>query len=139
MPHEITRCGKYNNAQTFSTLKSVSVSSGGKRIAISQPTYLPRIGYFDLVDQVNTFVFLDTVQFEKQSWQQRSRIKTPTGLQWLTGLSRFADGPFKKSSKLKSIVPFSGESTAICCRRIMQSRHISIVTSASLHFSQAAC
>ncbi len=30
------------------------------------------------------FVLLDNVQFEKQSWQQRNRIKTPTGLQWLT-------------------------------------------------------
>ena len=54
------------------------------RIAICQPTYLPWLGYFDLMDQVDTFVLLDTVQFEKQSWQQRNRIKTPTGLQWLT-------------------------------------------------------
>ncbi|MGA8493604.1 MAG: WbqC family protein [Terriglobales bacterium] len=54
------------------------------RVAISQPTYLPWIGYLDLIDQVDTFVFLDNVQFEKQSWQQRNRIKTPTGLQWLT-------------------------------------------------------
>jgi hypothetical protein len=54
------------------------------RVAICQPTYLPWLGYFDLMDQVDTFVILDTVQFEKQSWQQRNRIKTPTGLQWLT-------------------------------------------------------
>jgi hypothetical protein len=54
------------------------------RVAICQPTYLPWLGYFDLIDQVDTFVFLDTVQFERQSWQQRNRIKTPTGLQWLT-------------------------------------------------------
>jgi WbqC-like protein family len=54
------------------------------RIAISQPTYLPWLGYFDLIEQVDCFVVLDTVQFEKQSWQQRNRIKTPTGLQWLT-------------------------------------------------------
>lgn len=54
------------------------------KIAISQPTYLPWLGYFDLIDQVDLFVFLDNVQFEKQSWQQRNRIKTPTGLQWLT-------------------------------------------------------
>jgi hypothetical protein len=33
---------------------------------------------------VDTFVFLDTVQFDKRSWQQRNRIKTPAGLQWLT-------------------------------------------------------
>ena len=54
------------------------------KIAISQPTYLPWIGYLDLIDQVDTFVLLDNVQFEKQSWQHRNRIKTPTGLQWLT-------------------------------------------------------
>jgi hypothetical protein len=54
------------------------------KIAISQPTYLPWLGYFDLIDQVDTFVLLDNVQFEKQSWQHRNRIKTPAGLQWLT-------------------------------------------------------
>lgn len=54
------------------------------RIAITQPTYLPWLGYFDLMDQVDTFVILDSVQFEKRSWQQRNRIKTPSGLQWLT-------------------------------------------------------
>jgi WbqC-like protein family len=59
------------------------------KIAISQPTYLPWIGYLDLIDQVDTFVLLDNVQFEKQSWQQRNRIKTPTGLQWLTVPVRF--------------------------------------------------
>lgn len=54
------------------------------KIAIAQPTYLPWLGYFDLIDQVDQFVLLDSVQFEKQSWQQRNRIKTPTGLLWLT-------------------------------------------------------
>ncbi len=54
------------------------------KVAINQPTYLPWMGYFDLIDQVDMFVVLDNVQFEKQSWQQRNRIKTPSGLQWLT-------------------------------------------------------
>ncbi len=54
------------------------------RIAIAQPTYLPWLGYFDLLDQVDHFVLLDSVQFERQSWQQRNRIKTPQGLAWLT-------------------------------------------------------
>lgn len=49
-----------------------------------QPTYLPWIGYFDLMDQADVFVFLDNVQFAKRSWQQRNRIKTPRGLEWLT-------------------------------------------------------
>jgi hypothetical protein len=54
------------------------------RIAIMQPTYLPWAGYFDLMEQVDRFVILDDVQFSKQSWQQRNRIKTRDGIQWLT-------------------------------------------------------
>ena len=54
------------------------------RVAMSQPTYLPWLGYLDLIDQVDAFVFLDTVQFEKRSWQQRNRIKAPGGLSFLT-------------------------------------------------------
>lgn len=53
-------------------------------IAIMQPTFLPWIGYFDLIDQADAFVFLDNVDFTKQSWQQRNRIKTANGVQWLT-------------------------------------------------------
>lgn len=52
--------------------------------AIMQPTFLPWVGYFDLVDQVDKFVFLDNVQFEKQSWQQRNKIRTASGAEWLT-------------------------------------------------------
>lgn len=54
------------------------------RCVIMQPTYLPWLGYFDLIDQSDVFVLLDTVQFEKQSWQQRNRVKTPQGVVWLT-------------------------------------------------------
>ncbi len=54
------------------------------KIAISQPGYLPWAGFFDLIDQVDYFVLLDDAQFVKQSWHQRNRIKSPTGLQWLT-------------------------------------------------------
>lgn len=46
------------------------------RVAIMQPTYLPWMGYFDLIDQVDQFVLLDTVQFAKRSWQCRNRIRT---------------------------------------------------------------
>ena len=54
------------------------------KLAISQPTYLPWIGYLDIIDQVDVFVALDNVQYAKRSWQQRNRIKTATGLHWLT-------------------------------------------------------
>jgi hypothetical protein len=55
-----------------------------KKIAIMQPTYLPWVGYMALMDSVDAFVFLDSVQVERRSWQQRNRIKTNTGELMLT-------------------------------------------------------
>ena len=49
-----------------------------------QPTYLPWLGYFALMDRVDVFVFLDSVQFDRRSWQQRNRIKGANGPQMLT-------------------------------------------------------
>jgi hypothetical protein len=54
------------------------------RIAIMQPTYLPWLGYFNLMAQADRFVFLDDVQFSKQSWQQRNRIIDNDRLLWLS-------------------------------------------------------
>lgn len=50
-----------------------------RTIAITQPTYLPWMGYFEMIYQADVFVFLDSVQFEKQCWQSRNRIRTPSG------------------------------------------------------------
>ena len=44
-----------------------------------QPTYLPWMGYFEMVAEVDIFVLLDNVQFEKKSWQNRNRIKAKSG------------------------------------------------------------
>lgn len=51
---------------------------------ISQPTFLPWLGWFDLADNVDQIILLDSVQFDKRSWQQRNRIRTANGLQWIT-------------------------------------------------------
>jgi hypothetical protein len=51
---------------------------------ISQPTFLPWLGWFDLADQADVMVILDDVAFSKQSWQQRNRIRTRNGLEFLT-------------------------------------------------------
>jgi hypothetical protein len=55
-----------------------------KTAVIMQPTYLPWIGYFDLMDQADVFVFLDNAQLSTKSWHVRNRIVTPKGLQWLS-------------------------------------------------------
>ena len=53
-------------------------------LVISQPTFFPWIGYFDLIDQADSFVILDDVQFTKQSWQQRNNFKGKNGLELFT-------------------------------------------------------
>lgn len=55
-----------------------------KKIAIMQPTYLPWSGYIALAMSVDQFVYLDSVQFSRRSWQQRNRIKTSNGETLLT-------------------------------------------------------
>src|SRR5207302_8556374 len=54
------------------------------RIAIHQPQYLPWLGYLDKLDRMDVFVLLDTVQFKKNEWQNRNRIRTAQGWQYLT-------------------------------------------------------
>ena len=49
------------------------------RCAIMQPTYLPWLGYFDLIKQVDIFVLLDNVKLEKRSWHVRNRIRVLPG------------------------------------------------------------
>ena len=52
--------------------------------AIMQPTFNPWLGYFDLIDQVDKFVFLDDAQLTKRSWQVRNKIKLNGSEFWLT-------------------------------------------------------
>ena len=52
--------------------------------AIMQPTYLPWAGYLAMIEKVDIFVFLDSVQFARRSWQQRNRIKSANGELMLT-------------------------------------------------------
>ena len=53
-------------------------------VAIHQPQFLPWLGYFDKVDRSDVFCLLDTVQYKKNEFQNRNKIKTSQGWQWLT-------------------------------------------------------
>jgi len=53
-------------------------------ITIHQPQYLPWLGYLDKIDKADVFVILNNVQFKKNEWQNRNRIKTAQGCQWIT-------------------------------------------------------
>ena len=58
-------------------------------VAVHQPQYLPWLGYFDKIRRADVFCYLDCVQYKKNDWQNRNRIKTAQGWQWLTVPVRF--------------------------------------------------
>ena len=55
-----------------------------KKVAIIQSNYIPWKGYFDIIHDVDLFVFLDDVQYTVRDWRNRNKIKTAQGLRWLT-------------------------------------------------------
>ncbi|HVG11275.1 MAG TPA: WbqC family protein [Thermoanaerobaculia bacterium] len=55
-----------------------------KRVAILQSSYVPWKGYFDIIGSVDEFILYDDVQYSKNDWRNRNRIKTPAGTAWMT-------------------------------------------------------
>jgi hypothetical protein len=56
----------------------------GKKVAILQSNYIPWKGYFDLIASVDEFIIYDDIQFTKNDWRNRNKIKSPRGLEWLS-------------------------------------------------------
>lgn len=55
-----------------------------KRVAVIQSNYIPWKGYFDIIYSVDIFVFHDDLQYTKNDWRNRNKIKTAKGSEWLT-------------------------------------------------------
>ena len=84
-------------------------------IVISQPTYLPWVGYFSLINEAKTFIFLDDVQFNSRSWQQRNRVLNNDMVKYLTI-------PVKKKGKKDQLI----YNTSIDDKTIFQ-QHIKMI------------
>lgn len=54
------------------------------KIAIIQSNYLPWKGYFDIINDVDQFVFLEDVQYTHRDWRNRNKVKTPGGVKWIS-------------------------------------------------------
>ncbi|MBV8723310.1 MAG: WbqC family protein [Candidatus Eremiobacteraeota bacterium] len=56
------------------------------RLAVLQPSYLPWLGHLEQIGTSDVFVFYDDVQFDKNGWRNRNRIRTESkeGWSWLT-------------------------------------------------------
>ncbi|MBL8362807.1 MAG: WbqC family protein [Rubrivivax sp.] len=55
-----------------------------RRVAVLQSNYIPWKGYFDLIHDVDVFIFYDDNQYTKNDWRNRNQLKGPGGAQWLT-------------------------------------------------------
>ena len=53
-------------------------------VSINQPAYLPWLGYFQRIATSDLHVVLDHVQFEKNSFTNRNKVRTREGSCWLT-------------------------------------------------------
>jgi hypothetical protein len=80
----------------------------GRAVGILQPGYLPWLGFFEQLYRCDIFVLYDDVQFEKGSWRNRNRIKTPNGPRWLTVpvLLKGRSFPLVKDVTINSSVPW---------------------------------
>lgn len=54
------------------------------KAAIIQSNYIPWKGYFDIINDVDVFIFYDSVQYTTRDWRNRNLIKTDLGGRWLS-------------------------------------------------------
>lgn len=54
------------------------------KVAVLQSNYIPWKGYFDIIHDVELFIFHDDLQYTKNDWRNRNRIVTEGGPKWLT-------------------------------------------------------
>lgn len=75
-------------------------------IGILQPGYLPWLGFFEQMYGSDVFVIYDDVQYDKEGWRNRNRIKTAKGIQWLTVpvIIKFEERPLIYEVKINNTV-----------------------------------
>ena len=64
--------------------KSEKVDVPPSIVAIHQPNYAPWLGYFCKIAHGDMFIFLDDVQYSKNSYTNRTRIAGSGAVRWLT-------------------------------------------------------
>ena len=78
-------------------------------VAIHQPNYLPWLGYFYKIANCDIFVLLDNVQYNKNGFRNRNKIKTPQGTVWLSVgvLTKGRYGQLITEVEINNSVPWS--------------------------------
>ena len=58
---------------------------------IIQSNFVPWRGYFDIIDDVDLFIYNDDLQYTKGDWRNRNKIKTSSGSRWVTVPVKYRD------------------------------------------------
>src|SRR5690606_945429 len=83
------------------------------KLAVMQPYLFPYIGYFQLINAVDVFVFYDDVAYIKNGWINRNRIL-------MNGKSHYITVPCSKASYNKMIKSVQFDSRSKDYRKIVK-------------------
>ena len=75
-------------------------------LAAHQPQYMPYLGYLHKMKKADIFVILDDVQFKKNEWQNRNRIKGKDGPVWITVPVFHNFGQLIKDVRIRNNIPW---------------------------------
>ena len=54
------------------------------KVAVIQPSYIPWLGYFNMIKWADIFIFYDDVQYDNNGWRNRNKILVNNKEKWLT-------------------------------------------------------
>jgi hypothetical protein len=62
----------------------VAALGQGSTVVIEQPSYVPWLGYFDLMARADTWVWYDDVDYTRADWRNRNRLARAGPASWVT-------------------------------------------------------
>jgi len=76
------------------------------KCAIHQPQFLPWAGYLHKIGAADVFVFLDNVQYKKNEFQNRNKLRVGGAAQWVTVPVSFRFGDTIRQARVAADVPW---------------------------------
>lgn len=94
-------------------------------IGILQPGYLPWLGFFEQMYKSDVFVIYDDVQYDKEGWRNRNRIKSANGVQWLSVpvLFKLSEAPLITEIKIDNKVNWRKKHLTSIRQNYAKSKH----------------
>jgi len=84
-----------------------------RKLGIIQSSYIPWKGYFDIIHDVDVFIFFDDAQYTIRDWRNRNKIKTNSGTKWLSV-------PVEKQTSYRTLLICQMQ---ICAEQAWQRKH----------------